>query len=114
MSKESNQDDRGLIYVATGRDRYLSEVEASVTSLRKHMPDLPVTVYSDTASERLAGLGVYQERIDNPSSSYLDKVVALQRSPYARTIFLDTDTWITAADRRPVPAPRSRAGSGSP
>ena len=95
MSQDTNQNDCGVVYAATG-ERYLSEVEVSVTSLRKHMAEISVTVYADTKSDRLADLGVLQESVENPSFNYLDKVIALQRSPYRRTLFLDTDTCITA------------------
>lgn len=96
VSNQTAQDDRGVIYVATGKPRYLSEVEASAASLRRHMPELPITVFSDRKSQRLTELRVCQELIEDPTASYLDKVVALQRSPYARTLFLDTDTWVSA------------------
>ncbi len=83
--------ERGVIYVATG-ERCNAEVFQSVRSLRVHHPGVPVTLFTD--------LNVRDDdfdevrRIAEPRHDWTDKITPLLESPYVRTIFLDTDTYI--------------------
>jgi len=88
--------DRGAVYAATG-ERFREEVEVSVCSLKRAMPDLSVTVFCDWDSDVLDGLeGVEVVVFENPEFGYIDKVVGIRQSPYRKTLFIDTDTYISA------------------
>lgn len=84
--------DKGAIYVATG-DSYLREAERSAKSLKHHMPDLPVTLFSDKKIP--AGPDFDETRIlKDCAHSFIDKIQPLMQSPYRRTVFLDSDTYV--------------------
>lgn len=80
----------GVLYVATG-DPYRREVRTSLSSLREWHPSLPVTLVTDRPSELP---GVEEVLLDSPAFGFMDKVRSLGRSPYERTLFLDTDTFV--------------------
>ena len=78
---------RGVLYIAFG-DNFLKELKFSSESVKKHCPDLHITVFSD-------------KKIDSPFvdknelievSHLRPKVDYIGRTPYEETIFLDTDT----------------------
>ena len=81
--------DRGVIYVATG-PAYVAEALASAASVRRHMPDLPITLYTDrsVASPHL------DEVVRFDAHGYLARIPRLALSPYERTLFLDSDTYV--------------------
>ena len=86
---------RGIIYIATGR-KFIEEALMSLTSVKKHMPDVPVSLFSDV--EELvfsppAGLDSVI-LLENVTRSCRDKIRPLANSPYDRTLFLDTDTFL--------------------
>lgn len=82
--------EKGAMYIATDRD-FLEEALISIKSLKKQN-NLPVTVITD--------LEVDSELVDNViepeevRSEESDKVYNIGLSPYEKTIFLDTDTYI--------------------
>lgn len=81
----------GVIYVATGR-KYIDEALQSAASLKEQMPDLPITIYS---SEEINS--PYFEKnvlIESPKYGLDDKIPWMYKSPYERTLFIDTDTYI--------------------
>ncbi len=86
---------RGIVYVATGR-KFVDEALISVRSVKKQMPELPVTLFTDL-SELIASP---PEGIDSVfhltevTNSCLDKMSPLVDSPYEKTLFLDTDTYL--------------------
>jgi hypothetical protein len=84
--------DCGVIYVASGR-RHLDEMLVSVRSLREQMPGLPVVLCTD---QTRIPAGVFDEIrvLRNPRHSFVDKIAPLCESPFARTLFLDTDTFL--------------------
>jgi len=80
-----------VIYLAIG-DKHCREAEKSIASLKRHMPDLPVTVYTDAAIDRE---GV-DEVVPLPAPAYdrTCNIRVLSESPYEKTLFLDTDTLV--------------------
>jgi len=82
----------GVIYVATGR-RHLDEMLVSVSSLRQQMPGLPVVLFTDQAE---IPAGVFDEIriLTNAQHSFVDKIAPLCESPFEKTLFLDTDTFL--------------------
>lgn len=88
---------RGIVYLAMG-ERFVAEAAVSAASARIHL-DLPITVFTDCpASARAAGC--FDEVVELSMSGprpHRDKIVAMRRSPYERTLFFDTDTFVGAA-----------------
>jgi hypothetical protein len=94
----------GIIYIATGR-KYIEEALKSVASLKAVTPSVHVTLFSD---ERVSSPNVdevimiegskgQREPLDqavNSSKGMFNKVYYMSRSPYERTLFLDSDTYI--------------------
>lgn len=93
--------DAGFFLAAYGR-RYLDEALGAVASVRRVMPEWPVTVACDLDDPRLAEWGVNRVALAPPQPGenvFLRKVEALALSPYGRTVFLDSDTLLL----QPVP-----------
>jgi hypothetical protein len=80
----------GVIYVATG-ERHVAEALVSARSLKTHMPDLPVTLYTDRRLDRADADDV----VAFAGDGYLSRIPVLERSPYERTLFLDSDTYVS-------------------
>lgn len=83
---------RGVIYLVAGPKSYLGELSTSLKGLRRHHPDLPVTVFSPYRLPH----GLDADHVDYVSELHplQQKVDVLRRSPYRQTLFLDTDTTI--------------------
>lgn len=86
--------DRGALYYATGEE-YLEEAVRSVRSLKRHMPGLPVAVVTDQEDvpEIFDTATVIEPTDRHP---FLDRIQYQAESPYDRTLYLDTDTYVTA------------------
>ena len=71
----------GIIYVATGA-KYLAEAEHSARSVRRMSPKIPIAIISD----RLPSCSLFDVRLNlpNPEYSFLDKIIALSRTPFER------------------------------
>lgn len=82
----------GVIYLVSGPRSYLGELRTSLLSLRRHEPDLPVTVFSPYEIRK--DLRVDHLQYDNDLHPLQQKVDVLGASPYAKTLFLDTDTTV--------------------
>ncbi len=78
----------GVIYIATG-ERYLFEAEASIRSLRSTMPSVPITIVTDIEKPIE---GVDLKIVEDAEYGFIDKVKYMSKSPYSKTLFLDTDT----------------------
>ena len=82
---------RGVIYVATGR-KYVDEATRSIASLKRFMPDIHATIFTD--------LGVESEsfdrvlNIDKSGDGKRDKITSMSQTPYDQTLYLDSDTYI--------------------
>ena len=89
--------DVGFLYVAN-KQKFVSEAIISAKSIRQ-FSNLPIAI---VCTEELAGDEVYSffdivvinQEINN--FIYLAKIVGIQSSPFQRTIFLDSDTFICA------------------
>lgn len=81
---------RGAIYVVTHDQRYLNLLRASAESLKRVMPDLPVTVFSQFPVE-----GAFDDvKIIQPEGDgFYDKAHLMLQSPYEQTVFVDTDIY---------------------
>ena len=82
--------------MATGQ-RFVDEAAASCRSLRVHMPDIPVILWSNVSRDNVPSIFCDVRRIDQPTFSFADKIKPLALTPFERTVFLDTDTHICAS-----------------
>jgi hypothetical protein len=84
---------RGVIYIVVGTE-YVAEAVKSAASLKKYMPNLPITLFSSetVTSPYFDTVKV----IDNPRyhTPGLDKISYMYDSPYEYILFLDSDTYI--------------------
>lgn len=83
---------RGLLYIATGR-QHVAEAARSVASFKAQMPHLPAVLYTDVASDPSPDAPFDAvHHLDSPSLTHADKILALKRTPFEQTLFLDSDT----------------------
>ena len=95
---------QGVIYIATGR-KYIEEAFKSVASLKAATPSVHVTLFCDeqvrspyvddvilieTAKQQDE---TFSQAVSS-SKGMFNKVYYMGKSPYERTLFLDTDTYI--------------------
>lgn len=90
--------DCGVIYILTRHQKYVPIINTSVASLKKHMPGIHVTAFSEFPLD-----GPFDRVIPVQHSSYsdgfYDKTKFISESPYDRTLFLDCDIYVV----RPFP-----------
>ena len=82
---------RGAIYVVTHDQRYLNLLRASAEGLKRVMPDLPITVFS-----QFPVVGAFDDvKIIKPEGDgFYDKARLILQSPYEQTVFVDTDIYV--------------------
>ena len=85
----------GVIYIVTQDPRYLDLLRVSVESLKRAMPAVSITVFSqfpiqDQNFERVV-------LIHPASDGFYDKARLMLESPYERTVFLDADIYVAEA-----------------
>jgi hypothetical protein len=81
----------GFLYVATG-ERYIKEAIQSATSLRRSIPTARICLISDQRVDST----LFDEQLMHSRPLYrLSDKIEMIRSPYDRTVFLDTDTIIS-------------------
>ena len=82
----------GAIYILTQNKLYVDLALQSIASLKKKMPDLPVTVFSEFSIDS----SLIERIIPVPPSTngLYEKAKLIQQSPYERTLFIDADILI--------------------
>ena len=88
--------DRGVIYTAIG-ENYIREAQFSARSVRTFLPDTRIVLFTDSPLE---DKNAFDDviRLENLNRRpQLDKLACIKNSPFANTLFLDTD--ISAALR---------------
>ena len=80
----------GVVYISTGK--YLQEACISANSLKQCMLGIHVTVFSD--NEPHADLFDHWIKIEDPVNSTRDEVIQLKNTPYQKTLYLDSDTYV--------------------
>lgn len=82
----------GILYIAAG-PRHFGEMLQSAQSVRRCHPELPMALITDQPPPQL---NLFDEilPLENPRYSFIDKIAPLARSPFERTVFLDTDTLV--------------------
>jgi hypothetical protein len=81
----------GAIYIITQDHRYTKLLLTSVASLKRVMPNLPITVFSQFPIESPMFERVI--RVEPSTNGFYDKTVYMRQSPYERTLFIDADTY---------------------
>jgi len=82
---------QGVLYSCTG-ERYVAEALRSArSSLRFN--ELPHLLYT-TEDVAHAQPGLTVVRFEPSANPYADKIANMRRSPFARTLYLDTDTYV--------------------
>lgn len=95
--------DRGIVYVATQQDRYVEEAFRAAESAKHRAPTLPITLFTDRPL-RAPGCFDRIEQIyggslaDPRANATINRITALARSPYPRTLYLDTDTRVLSGE----------------
>jgi hypothetical protein len=87
----------GAIYIITQDSRYATMLLNSAASLKRVMPDLPITVFSQFPIESSDFERVI--RVEGSQDAFYDKTLFFQQTPYERTIFIDADIYVA----EPVP-----------
>jgi hypothetical protein len=94
--------DCGIVYVATKFDRYLEEAFLSANSVKQRFPELSITLFTDLPHHALCSAAGCFDRVEpivgvaglasNWAEGQLNRLRCLPRTPYERTLHLDTDT----------------------
>ena len=87
----------GAVYIITQDPRYVDLLMTSAGSLKRVMPDLPITVFSQFPVDRSLFENV--EFVEPTQDGFYDKSRLIQNSPYDRTLLIDADTYVL----EPVP-----------
>jgi lipopolysaccharide biosynthesis glycosyltransferase len=90
MEHKQFSDSCGYLYIATGA-KYLKEVSVSAKSL-KRFTQKPICVVTD--DESFQSEYIDQVIIMQPSTDFVTKIIGVQLTPFQRTIFLDSDTFV--------------------
>lgn len=81
---------RGVLYIATS-EKYRTEAVQSVRNLKEEV-DIPATLVTDKEVEIEEFDTVIVD--ESAKQSFLDKPRNLMKSPYEKTLFLDTDVYV--------------------
>ena len=87
----------GALYIITQNPRYVGLLLNSAVSLKRAMPELPITAFSQFPVEHAVFERVIQ--VEPTRDGFYDKSRLIQDSPYDRTLFIDADTYVL----EPVP-----------
>jgi hypothetical protein len=87
----------GALYIITQDPRYIDLLLTSAASLRKAMPELPISVFSQFPLKSELFERVFP--VEPTTDGFYDKASLIRNSPYERTLFIDADTCIL----EPVP-----------
>lgn len=83
--------ERGVLYVTT--ESYLSEATRSAASLADHAPDLDIAVATDATG--VPDVFDHHQSITIEEWDWDLRIEVLRDSPFDRTLYLDTDTYVT-------------------
>ena len=80
----------GILYSCSGESFIAEAVRSARSSLRHNA--LPHLLFASGEVERVEGLSV--ARFEPSANPYVDKIANIRRSPFERTIYLDSDTFV--------------------
>ena len=99
--------DCGIVYVATKHDRFIEEAFLSANSVRMRFPSLSITLFTDRPGHALCATDRFDtvELVHSVTGfalewaeGQLNRLIHLPRTPYARTLHIDTDTRVLTED----------------
>jgi len=88
---------QGFVCAATGHDVYRQLAIRSAKSLRAQCPEALIDFYTDVPVDT----DVFNEVHLIPDSWFRPKIDALIHSRFHQTVYIDTDTFVIDAERRP-------------
>ena len=80
----------GVVFVATGA-KYIACAEAAARSVRRHMPEVPIALFTNAGQLGVTLSEVFDPVIELESVHHRSKVDCLMNSPFEKTLFLDAD-----------------------
>lgn len=83
----------GVLYVASG-ERYYNEAMQAIRRTKEVMPTTPIALCTDWEDGKNNSDVEYHMPLKNPTYTFKDKVNNYYNSPFDKTIFLDTDTYL--------------------
>jgi hypothetical protein len=99
--------DAGVLYVASMRDSYVEEAAVAARGVRERYPSLPIVLFTDRPEHRACVNGVFDRveaiepwpgRTTPWAEGQLNRIRSLPRTPFQRTLHLDTDTHLLSPD----------------
>ena len=81
----------GVIFCAGGKTRYIDEARFAARSVKKHMPDLPIALFTDQPVNKGREFDLVFESHDYDHPQKL-KMHGMLHSPFERTLYIDSDT----------------------
>jgi len=90
MENRFTQKDEGIILCAVGSMPYYQRCNTLIRDIQAQMPDTAIAVYTDSPSE-IIGADIVINGSHNPNFIFLSKIIACQKSPFYRSIFIDVD-----------------------
>jgi hypothetical protein len=84
--------DEGLLYIATGDEKYVEEARTSAQSARDHVPGVSTALIADRTVD--ADVFDVTLTLEDPEYGFIDRVDAMTRTPFEKTLYLDTDTYV--------------------
>ena len=82
---------KGVYYINNGKG-FVEEAAMSAESLKKNNPDLETTIATD--QEEVPPVFDQHIKIDDPNPEVISKVRHLSKTPYDKTLFLDSDIYV--------------------
>ena len=83
----------GVLYIAFTNQKYINEAIFSATSLKKHNPNLSVTIITDFDLDNKC-FDIVKKFSKDKFKGIRCKQDFIEDSPYDNTIYLDTDTYV--------------------
>jgi len=86
--------EKGVVYIATGKELFLKEAKISAKSVRKYNENIGISIFVDEKNkfDDIENLFDSIYFVEEPEYGFGDKIYAMKNSPYQKTIYLDCDT----------------------
>lgn len=94
-NSNSMKKQNGVLYIATGQ-KYLNEAITSAKSVRESNKNLSIALATDIS---VIEADIFDDilHVSSSGNGYLDKIIHMASTPFERTIFLDTDTYVNGS-----------------
>lgn len=85
--------EKGVLFVATGNEKYIKQAVISRNSLKRFDPDLKTAIYTDQETDNQWS-EVIEAKNEVDQEIMTSKITGMLNSPFNKTLFLDTDTFV--------------------